>query len=161
MESQIRRKIMEKKSLWISVVSGGVLTTLVSNLPILNLFNCLLCIWFWSSAIFAAWLYRRLSGSLTPGEGLRLGALTGLCAGILGFALSFAGLAGLQGLLNGTQAFLSPEDLQGIQSIPGWGVLLFNMAGVAFNVLFGAVGGWIGGMLFRTDRKPASPGVPV
>ena len=45
-----------------------------------------------SSAIFGVWLYRRLSGTLTVNEGIRLGALTDLFAGVLGFALSFAAL---------------------------------------------------------------------
>ena len=76
----------------IAVVGGGVLTTLVSNLPFVDLVNLLCFAGFWGSAIFAVWVYRRLSGNLTVGEGFRLGALIGLCAGCLGFGLSFLGL---------------------------------------------------------------------
>ena len=90
---------MNTKNLWIACLSGAVLTTLVSNLPLLGFVNCLLCARFWGSAIFTVWLYRRLSGSVTTGQGARIGALTGLLAGALGFTLSFIGLSGTQGFL--------------------------------------------------------------
>ncbi len=144
---------MNKRNLWIAVLSGGVLTTLVSNLPLVDLVNFLCFAGFWGSAIFAVWLYRRLSGSLTIGEGLRLGALIGLCAGGLGFALSFLGLAGFQGTVNELAQILPAEDMQAIQNVPAWGILVFNLVGVLFNVIFGTIGGWIGGALFRTDRR--------
>ena len=83
-----------------TALGGAVVTTLVSNLPFVGFINCLLFAGFWGSAIFAVWLYRRLNGSVTLSEAVRLGALTGLCAGALGFALSFLGLAGFQGTAN-------------------------------------------------------------
>ena len=139
---------MNTKNLWIAALCGAVLTTLVSNLPLVGFINCLLFAGFWGSAIFAVWLYRRLSGALTVGQGVRTGALTGVCAGLLGFSLSFLGLAGLQGLVRD----LPPEALQDLQDAPAWSVLAFNLVGVLFNIVFGTIGGWIGGAIFRTDR---------
>ena len=152
---------MNTKNLWIAVLSGAVLTTLVSNLPFVGLINCLLFAGFWGSAIFAVWLYRRLSGTLTVGEGVRLGALTGLCAGVLGFALSFAGLAGLQGILNGAERLLPAEALGDVQNIPAWGAIVFNLFGVLINVIFGTIGGWIGGAIFRTNRMAEKSGEQI
>ena len=107
---------------------------------------------FWGSAIFAVWLYRRLSGTVTIRQGVRIGLLTGLLAGLAGFALSFAGLAGAQGFLNGAQQFMPPDATKGMNELPAWAGLVFNFLGVLFNLGFGALGGWIGAAIFRTDR---------
>ena len=143
---------MNVKNMWIAVLSGAVLTTLVSNLPFIDLVNFLCFAGFWGGAIFTIWLYCRLNGSVTLGQAVGLGALTGLCAGALGFALSFVGLAGFQGTANELAQLLPPEEIQDIENVPAWGILLFNLVGVLFNIIFGTVGGWIGGLLFRTDR---------
>jgi hypothetical protein len=144
---------MNSRNLWIAAVSGAALTTLVSNLPFIGFINCLLCGGFWGSAIFAVWLYRRLNGSLTSSQAIKIGALTGLLAGLLGFALSFAGLAGAQGFLNSAREFLPADATQDMDDIPAWGALVFNLLGVTFNVVFGVLGGWIGGALFDPNRK--------
>ena len=144
---------MNTKNLWIAALSGAVLTTLVSNLPLIGFVNCLLCAGFWGSAIFAVWLYRRLNGTLTVGQGVRIGALTGLLAGVLGLILSLVGLAGAQGFLNGARQFLPADATQGMNDIPAWGGWIFNLLGVIFNVGFGAMGGWIGGAIFDPNRK--------
>jgi hypothetical protein len=145
---------MNTKNLWIASLSGAVLTTLVSNLPFIGFVNCLLCGGFWGSAIFAVWLYRRLSGSLTVHQAVNVGALTGLLAGLLGFSLSFAGLAGAQGFLAGARQFLPADATQGMNDLPAWGALVFNLVGVLFNIGFGTLGGWIGGMIFNPKIKP-------
>jgi hypothetical protein len=148
---------MNTKNLWIAALSGAVLTTLVSNLPIIGFVNCLLCAGFWGSAIFSVWLYRRLSGTVTVGQGVRVGALTGLCAGVLGFLLGFIGLAGAAGLSNVASSFLPADTAQGMNStVQAMGSIVFNLIGVVFNVIFGTVGGWIGGAIFdpnRTSKK--------
>jgi hypothetical protein len=144
---------MNTRNLWIASLCGAVLTTLVSNMPFIGFVNCLVCGGFWGSAIFAVWLYRRLSGAVTVRQGVHIGLLTGLLAGILGFGLSFAGLAGAQGFLNSAQKFLPADATQGMTALPRWGVLVFNFLGVLFNVGFGALGGWIGGILFNPNRK--------
>ena len=144
---------MNIRNLWIASLSGAALSLLVSNLPLIGFVNCFLCAGFWGSAIFAVWLYRRLSGSLTIRQGVNTGALTGLLAGVLGFLLSFAGLAGAQGFLNGARQFLPADATQGMNAIPAWGGYIFNFLGVLFNVGFGALGGWIGAVIFDPNRK--------
>ncbi len=150
---------MNIKSLWIASAGGAVLTTLVSNLPLLGFVNCLLCAGFWGGSIFSVWLYRRLSGTPTIRQGLGIGALTGVLAGALGFALSFFGWAGLQGLMNNTERLLPPDAIQGMADVPAWGAILFNLFGVVFNVVFGTLGGWLGAAIFNrsTTPEPASP----
>jgi hypothetical protein len=143
---------MNTRSLWIASLSGALLTTLVSNLPLLGFVNCVLCAWFWMGGIFAVWLYRRQSGMPTVGQGARIGLLTGVMAGAMGFLLSFAGLAGFQGLRNAIPA----EAAQGMADIPAWGSIVFNLLGVMFNMIFGTLGGWLGATLFNRQPKAAS-----
>jgi hypothetical protein len=145
--------IMNIKSLWIAILSGAGLSLLVSNLPIIGFVNCLLCSGFWGSSIFAVWLYRRLGNTLSVNQGVRIGILSGLIAGVLGFALSFVGLAGAQGFLNTAQQWLPADATQGMNDIPAWGAYIFNFMGVLFNVGFGALGGWIGAIIFDPNRK--------
>jgi hypothetical protein len=144
---------MNTKNLWIASLSAAALSLLVSNLPFIGFVNCLLCAGFWGSAIFAVWLYRRLSGTVTVNQGVKIGALSGLIAGVIGFGLSFLGLAGAQGFLNGAQDLLPADATQGMQDIPAWGGMIFNLLGVIFNAGFGALGGWIGGAIFDPARK--------
>ena len=144
---------MNTKNLWIASLSGAALSLLVSNLPYIGFVNCLLCAGFWGSALFAVWLYRRLSGTLTVQQGVKIGALTGLVAGLLGFALSFAGLAGAQGFLNTARQILPADATKDMVDLPTWGSLLFNLLGVLIEVGFGALGGWLGGVIFNPNRK--------
>lgn len=144
---------MNSKGFWIASTSGAALSLLVSNLPIIGFVNCLLCGGFWGSAIFAVWLYRRLGNMPSIRQGVSIGAMSGLIAGVLGFALSFAGLAGAQGFLNSAQYILPADATKGMNDIPAWGAYIFNFLGVLFNVGFGALGGWIGAVLFDPNRK--------
>ncbi|MCU0485312.1 MAG: hypothetical protein MUC85_04290 [Anaerolineales bacterium] len=144
---------MNTKHFWIACLSGATLSLLVSNLPYIGFVNCLLCSGFWGSALFATWLYRRLNGTLTLQQGVKIGTLTGVLAGLIGFALSFVGLAGLQGFLNTAQMLLPAEELGDMQEFPAWGEILFNLMGVLIEIAFGALGGWIGGTIFNPDRK--------
>jgi hypothetical protein len=147
-----RNQKMNEKNFWTACLSGAVLTTLVSNIPFVDMVNLLCFAGFWGGAIFAVWLYRYLGGTVVPRQSIRIGLLTGLLAGVLGFALSFLGVSGLQGMMNQLGNVLPAEDLQGTESIPMWGALIFNTCGVMFNIVFGLIGGWLGGLLFRTDR---------
>lgn len=146
---------MNARNLWIASLSGAVLSLLASNLPYLGFVNCLVCGAFWGSALFAVWLYRRLAGAVTVGQAVKVGSLTGLLAGVIGFGISFLGLAGAQGFLNSARQFLPADATQGMNDLPAWGVLLFNFVGVLLNVGFGALGGWLGGVLFNPNRKSA------
>ena len=144
------------RSLSLASLIAGVASTVVSNIPIINLVNCLLCAAFWGSGILAVWLYRRLAGAVTMRQAVVVGTLAGVWAGVFGFLLSFVGLAGASGLLNTVRPFLSAEDLAGAgQALDPITAMLFNLAGVITNIVFGALGGLIGGAIFK-PRPEAS-----
>ncbi|HSB67221.1 MAG TPA: hypothetical protein VLD65_11630 [Anaerolineales bacterium] len=144
---------MSSKSVWIASLGGAAVSLLVANLPFISFVNCLLCSGFWGSAIFAVWLYHRLGNVVSIRKGVMVGALSGLIAGILGFALSFVGLAGLQGMLNNAQQILPPDATKGMEDIPAWGAYIFNFLGVLFEVGAGTLGGWIGAVIFDPNRQ--------
>jgi hypothetical protein len=149
---------MKTRNFWIAALSGAVLSLLVTNLPYLGFINCALCAAFWGSPIFAVWLYRRLGGNLTIGEGLRLGAITGALAGVLGLLLSLLGVAGLQWLLKDTAALLPVNTQKDLASIPASFWFLINLVGVLGEVVLGLAGGWIGAAIFRADRQTIKKG---
>ncbi len=142
---------MNKKNFWLAVLCGAVLTTLVSNLPFVGFINCLMFAGFWGSALLSVLLFRRLNGSVTLKEGVLIGLLTGICAGILGFGLSFFNLAGLQGFVAGIQRLIPADAAKG-EPVQLSEALVFNTVGVLFNIIFGTIGGFLGGIFFRTDR---------
>lgn len=148
---------MNIRSLIIASLTAGVVSTVFSNIPVINLLNCLLCVGFWGSAIFAVWLYRRLTGAVTLSQAVIVGTLAGVWAGLFGFLLSFTGLAGASGLINTVRMFVPAEDLKDVgQVLDSTSAILFNIAGVITEIVFGAIGGLIGFAIFKPKTtKPA------
>jgi len=136
---------MNGKNLLIASLVGAVASLLAVNVPFVNLINCLLCIGFWGSAVLAVWIYTRLTGPVTLKDAVIIGLATGLATGILGLALSFIGLAGGAAIANSIQTLAPDAEID----IPEGSGLIFNLAGVLVDIVFGAVGGLIGGLLFR------------
>ena len=141
---------MNYRNLAVAGLVGAVVSLIFANVPILSFTNCLLCAPFWASAILAVWIYKRQTGSLTLGQAVIVGSAAGLAAGIVGFLLSFIGLAGGEALMNSYKSFVPADaNLQIPPDIPG---AAFNLCGVVVEVAFGAIGGLIGGAIFRTDK---------
>jgi hypothetical protein len=148
---------MNTKNLLIAALVGGVVTEILTNVPIINLLGCVLCLSFWIGPLLAVWLYRRLQGDVTLGQGTGIGVLAGVIAGVIGFLLSFANLSGLSSFVNGLRPFLSAQDLQNIESpLSGPLLIVFNLVGVGITILFGAIGGLIGGAIFKRRNPPAA-----
>jgi hypothetical protein len=146
---------MNTRNLLIASLLGGGLSLLLVNTPVVNLVNCLLCVGFWGPAILAVWVYKRLTGSVTLGQAVAIGALAGVWAGVIGFFLSFAGLAGAEGLLNSLRPLLPADSLPNLeQQAPAGAGMLITLVGVLVDIALGALGGLIGGSLFKP--KPAT-----
>jgi hypothetical protein len=140
---------MNIKNLIIASLIGGVVSLIAVNVPFLNLVNCLLCIGFWGSAVLAVWIYQRMTGSVTLGQAVVIGMATGLWAGVIGFGLSFIGLAGGAALANSFK-MVAPAEAK--IDIPEGSGVIFNLCGVGVDIAFGAIGGLIGGALFRPRK---------
>jgi len=141
---------MNAKNLLIAALVGGVVTEVLTNVPIISLLGCILCLSFWVGPLLAVWLYRRLQGEVTLGQATGIGALAGVIAGVIGFILSFAHLSGMSSFVNGLRPFLSAQDMQGVETALSGPMLIgFNLVGVLVTILFGAIGGLIGGAIFK------------
>jgi hypothetical protein len=141
---------MNTKNILITGLVGAVITLLLTNIPLVSLINCLLCAGFWIGPLFATWLYKRISGTLTSKEGIWVGVAAGAIAGVLGLLLSFVGAAGIAGLVNQMNALMPPEDQI---EMGGMEAGIFNVVGtligMAFDIIVGAIAGYIGYLIFR------------
>ncbi len=144
---------MNAKNLVIASLIGAVLTVFFSTVPILSCTNCLLCAPYWASAIFAVWIYRRLTGTLTLGQGVLIGLVAGMLAGLVGFVLNIIGLANSTEVLKSVQSYI-PSDAN--IDIPMKTSVNFS-CGIGFEFIFSVIGGLIGGALFRTDKGIPTP----
>jgi hypothetical protein len=136
---------MNYRNLAVAGLIGAVVSLAAVNTPFLNLINCLLCIGFWGSAVLAVWIYSSLTGPITLRDAVIVGSVTGLVTGILGFGLSFLGLAGGAALAHSMQ-MVAPEAAV---DIPNGSGVVFNLCGAGVDFVFGALGGLIGGALFK------------
>lgn len=147
---------MNTKHLLIASLTGGLLSTVLVNTPFVNWINLLICAGFWIGPIVAVWLYRRLDGSLTLRQALLTGILAGAWHGLFGLLLSPLGLAGAGGLLKEVQPFVSAQDWSEVETnLTGIGGMMFNLFGVAVDLVFGFLGGLIGNVIFGARRTIA------
>jgi hypothetical protein len=151
---------MNTKNLIIASLIGGLISIILSNVPILNLVNCLLCAGFWAGPLFAAWFYKRQTGTVTLGQGAAIGALAGVWAGVFGLILAFFNLAGFGALLQSYSQFMPQDAVDLDPSLFGAMGWLFNFVGVGFDIVVGTIGGLVGGAIFKT-KTPAPPPAPV
>jgi NADPH-dependent curcumin reductase CurA len=135
-------------ALLIASLAGGLISALLSNIPFVNWVNCLCCAGLWMGGILAVWVYRQVAGSVTPVQGLVVGAAAGLVAGVCGFFVGLIGIAGMQAMIANLQNQL-PREVSNPQLISGIGSMLFNVIGIGVDIFFGAVGGLIGGLIFQ------------
>jgi len=146
---------MNTRNLLLASLVGALVTTALAHLPVLNLVNCLLCIGFWGGAILAALLYKNMSGSMTFGQAVWVGILTGVFSGLFGLLLSLIGLAGAAGLASRFSQYM-PNGLPRDFNPSGFGMrVVFGLVGWVVNIVFGLIGGLIGGAIFQT-KAPAS-----
>jgi hypothetical protein len=147
---------MNTKYLLTATLTGGLISIVLVNTPFVNLINLLICAGFWIGPIVAVWLYRRLDGVITLRQALLIGVLAGAWHGLFGLLLSPLGLAGAGGLLSELRLFMSAQDLPDLETaLTGVGGFLFNLGGIFIDLVFGFIGGLIGGAIFGPRRVTA------
>ena len=155
---------MNTRSLILSTLIAGLVMALLSNIPVINFANCLLCMWVWLSGILAVFLYRRFEAahpSLTNGQGAALGALAGVFGALIGavvgaffgmiFGASMASAISLLQSQAGLQESMGPylDMLRG-----GAGFTLFGtLCNLVLYAAFGAIGGLIAtALIWKTPQ---------
>jgi hypothetical protein len=151
---------MNTKNLIIASLIGGLISIILSNVPILNFINCILCAGFWLGPLFAVWFYKRQSGTVTLGQGAAIGALAGVWAGVFGLILALFNFAGFASMIETYAQFMPPDAVDMDPSLIGTMGWLFNFLGVGFDIVVGTIGGLVGGAIWRT-RTPAPPPASV
>ena len=133
---------MNNRALLLAGVVGGLVMVVLSNVPFLNLINCLLCAGVWLGGMAAVWFYRRQVGQpLTAGQG----AIIGVVAGVIGAILSsiVATVFGADAM----QAVMDADPTGQTRSALGGFVggttsfLLSFVINIILYPLFGAIGG--------------------
>jgi hypothetical protein len=144
---------MNTKNILITGLVGAVITLALTNIPFVNLVNCLLCAGFWVGPLFAVWLYKRMTGTMSTKEGIWVGVTAGAIAGVIGLVLSFVGVAGAAGIVNQINAFSSPTDQIDMSGVEGViGNFVITLLGVIFDIVVGAISGLVGAAIFK--NKP-------
>lgn len=156
---------MNSRSFILSAVIAGVVIGFLANLPLLNLINCLLCIWVWVGGILAVLLYRRFQHGkldLTPAQGAGLGALSGLFGAFVGVVVnaltSFISIP----MFNSVASYLQiegdlPFQVAGLPSLI-LSTLFFFVLDVVGYPLFGALSGFITASLLGKEPQTKSEG---
>lgn len=172
---------MNSQALLITSLVTGAIIGVLSGTPLLNLANCLFCMWIWAASIFGVWFYRRNAGDapVSTAQGAGIGALSALFGALVStilaafFALIFGdvmytALIDLIGNLAAqsadpevaTMALEVQRELEAALAAGQTGPSLISML---FNLIFnmitypiaGAIGGAIGAALFGKPRTPA------
>lgn len=150
---------MNTKFFLLTSLIVGVVTALLSSIPILNIVNCLLCGWFWIGGIFGVWLYRNFTkDTLTTGRAAVMGLVAGLIAAVIVSILSLLTQSNAMAAIPPEQLAqleeqLGPEAAQ-IFSDPGTYTLIGAVVGLVLYPIFTAIGGVIGAAIFKP--KPAT-----
>ena len=147
---------MNSRHLLVASLTGGLISIVLVNAPYISLVNLLICAGFWIGPVAAVGIYRRLNVTVTVREAIFAGVLAGVWHGLFGLLLSPLGMAGAGGLLQELQPFMSVSDWTQLESsLTGFGGILFNLFGVAFDIVFGLLGGLIGSAIFKARRIAA------
>ena len=149
---------MNTRSLFLSALIGGAVLGTLANLPVLNLFNCFLCLWVWLGGIFAVYLYNRyernrtqvMEASATPGQGAGVGALAGVFGAVIG-AVVYAITSFISNPIMFQIAQALNVDMPAQQS--GFigaliGMMIFFFIAIILYPIFGAIGGLLGAGVF-------------
>lgn len=151
---------MNKRSFWLSALIAGAILGVVGSLPLLNLVNCILCIYVWLTGALAIIFYRRYEKgqmTLSTGQAAGLGAVAGLLGALFG-ALVYLLTGWLSApIFNSLANALQVELPLTSNSIAG--MLISTAIFFAFDVvlypLFGALGAIIAASFMK---KPAATG---
>ena len=147
---------MNTRSFVLSSLIAGLVIGLLGSLPLLNLVNCLLCIWVWVGGLLAVYVYRRFEGGrsgLSQAQAAGLGALSGLIGAVIGM-LVFLVTGWLSApLFEGLARALQVEgDLPfgagGFEDSLMTALIFLVLDGVLYPI-FGVLGALIGVRLFK------------
>jgi hypothetical protein len=151
---------MNTRSVLLTILIAGFAIAIFGSLPILNLINCVLCIWVWLGGALAVFVYRKLQGGqelLTVKQGAGLGALSGLVGALVGAVIFALGSSLTIPLMNKLATMMDMGDQlfgdMGSGSVLG-STLVFLVIDLVLYPAFGAIGGAITASLVQKKAQP-------
>lgn len=152
---------------------GGCVMAILSNVPIVNMGNCLCCMWVILGGFIAAYLYQKdlpEGQPFNPGDGAIIGLLAGVFGALFGTLISVLFMAIgdfhpfnqiMEGLLDyrGDLSAELEQILEDIQYGEGFTPFFVVMAlffSLIIDCIFGLLGGIIGAAVFKKKNSPAS-----
>jgi hypothetical protein len=155
---------MNSRSFVLSALIAGVVMGVLANLPLLNLINCILCFWIWVGGILGVFLYRRFQhgeSGLTPGQGAGMGALAGLIGVFVGVVVYSATAVISMPIFAALARNLQVQGELPFQQGGPWAILssaiFFMLVNLVCYPLFGALSGFVGASLMKTEPKAPPP----
>ena len=151
---------MNARYMLLSAGIAGAFAALASNVPVLEMVNCLLCGWLWLGGILAVWIYHwNVEEPVTRGNAMILGVVTGLVATAVDTLLT--ALMGMNAapvppetMAQLREAFGPQADLLFSQ---GASLLVTFIFSLIFYTLFAMLGGLLGAMIFKGKAVEAEP----
>ncbi|PLX31869.1 MAG: hypothetical protein C0600_04490 [Ignavibacteria bacterium] len=165
-----------KPSKLVPVLIGGGAMTVISITPYLNFINCACCAGIMGAAVLGVWFYKKsfpMDMPFSIGDGAAIGALSGVVGAFFTTILQFLMLSGGSvDLTTQLENAFDEAEMQAtdpaaveaarelIMQIAAQPMMLF-LIGLLFALVlyvgFGALGGLIGGNIFKTKVLPQTP----
>jgi hypothetical protein len=164
--------MQNKPSKLIPGLIGGAFIAFFSEVPLLNLGNCLCCLWVVLGGFVGSWLYKRkLPGKteMTSSDGAVTGLLSGIYGALFGaflqYFFSFIGF-GFSSTVFKTMAEYwkdmprefsdSLNQLRMYSEYSPFFVLIGLVVGLIRNAIFATAGGLLGAALLKKSQTPKS-----
>ena len=166
-----------KPSKLIPVLIGGAAMVVITEFPVLNLVNLACCAGVMGAAVLGVWFYKR---GFPPGLPFSVGdgAAVGTLSGVVGGAMWGVVTVLTSGMLSADFAITAQDELEeafanasvqgadpaaveammdlfmGVAASPAVLILVTFLFSIALFTAFGALGGVIGGAVFKTKLPP-------
>jgi hypothetical protein len=133
---------------------GGAVGGVLSAIPLVNLANCICCLWILTAGFLAVYLVQHWSKlSVTAGEGAQVGVMAGVAAGLVEFCVSLPFILTRRGVTAAQLERMPAEARQVVEAIMGGGglpAILFAIYLVT-GALFGTLGGLLGAAILGRE----------
>lgn len=157
-----------------ALIGGGVMAVL-STIPIINMGNCLCCMWVLLGGALAVWFYQKdlpAGEPMTSGDGAILGLMAGVFGALFGTLLSTFFMALGDGMpmqdimenIHRYNADIGPEVEDFLDTLGEGGAFspVFILFGLLMSLIvdsiFGLLGGVIGVAIFKKKQLKAPAG---
>lgn len=153
---------------------GGLVIGVLSSLPVINMGNCLCCLWVVLGGALATWLLQQNQpAAVEPVDGLLTGVLAGVAGAVVGTLVAIPiqlvmgpmGNEALRRLLEQNGGDMPPEVRSLLEQMTSGGlhgafIIVGLLVSMVIYATFGGLGGALGAVIFKPATPPPPPPVP-